>query len=87
MSSIDVETAKNLYKGETEEELIMNMAKAQGCSRIYKYANDYGDKVTFTDFKIIMFAGSDQERALMSSPYVHNLTLVYSDGKVVNKKI
>jgi hypothetical protein len=87
MSSIDIKTAKSLYKGETEADMLLNMAKAESCRLIYKYANDYGDKVTYTDYKIIMVPGDPQEQALLNSPLVHNLTLVYRDGIVVNEKV
>ena len=86
MSSIDINTAKTKYQGETESEMLSNMAKAYGCRLIYKYANDFGDKVTHTDYKIIMVPGDDQEQALLSSPYIHNLVLVYRDGLILNEQ-
>jgi hypothetical protein len=87
MSSVDIRTAQSLYKGATEAEMLLNMAQAYGCRRIYKYANDFGDKVTHTDYKIVMSPGDAQEQALFNSPYVHNLVLVYRDGKIVNEKV
>jgi hypothetical protein len=87
MSSIDIKTAKLLYKGETEDDMLANMAKAHGCRLIYKYANDYGDKVTHTDYKIIMAPGDVQEQALLNTPLVHNVILVYRDGTIVNERV
>ncbi len=87
MSSIDIQTAQSLYKGATEAETLAAMAQAHGCRLIYKYANDYGDKVTHTDYKVIMASGDAQEQALFSSPYVHNLVRVYRDGNIVNEKV
>jgi hypothetical protein len=87
MSSIDIKTAKSLYKGGTEAEMLTNMVKAYGCRLIYKYANDYGDKVTHTDYKVIMASGDTQEQGLFNSPYVHNVILVYRDGAIVNERV
>jgi hypothetical protein len=87
MSSIDIKTAKSLYKGETEADMLSNMAKAHGCRLIYKCANDYGDKVTHTDYKVIMAPGDAQEQALLNSPLVHNVILVYRDGTIVNERV
>ncbi len=82
--SITIEDAKRQYNGATEEETIRKMAKLGGYGRIYKYANDFGDKVSHTDYKRIPHAGHQQEDALFASPYVHNVLLVYDDGKVMN---
>jgi len=87
MSSIDVKTARARYQGGTEAEMLHNMAKAFGCRLIYKYANDFGDKVTHTDYKVIMAPGDAQELALRKSPYVHNAVLVYRDGSIVSEKV
>jgi hypothetical protein len=87
MSSIDIKTAQAQFKGATEAEMLSAMAQAYGCRLIYKYANDYGDKVTPTDYKVIMAPGDAQEQALFTSPYVHNLVLVYRDGRIVNEKV
>ena len=84
MSSIDIRTVNMMYGGSTEEETIMNMAKGLGCYRIYKYANDYGDKKTHTDYKYIMSETDPQEAALFRSPLVHNVVLVFENGKVIN---
>ena len=83
MSSISIRSAKSVYGGETEEETIRNIAKA-GARRIYKYANDFGDQITHTDYKQISNPGDLQEVALLNSPHVHNVVLVYDDGKVMN---
>jgi hypothetical protein len=86
MSSEDIKSAKRLYKGDTEAEMLQNMAKAYGCRLIYKYANDHGDKITRTDYKVIMAPGDAMEQAFFNSPYVHNMVLVYKDGNIVNEK-
>ncbi len=80
--SISIDAARTSYGGQTEEETLENMAKACGCRRIYKYANDYGDRKTHTDYKRIPYPGHPQEVALVNSPYVHNVVLVYEDGKI-----
>ena len=80
--SISIAAAKRSYGGATEEETLDNMAKATGCRRIYKYANDFGDKKTHTDYKRISRPGDPQETALFNSPFVHNVVLVYDDGKI-----
>jgi hypothetical protein len=87
MSSISINTANEKYKGETEAETLSNIAKAYGCRLIYQYANDFGDKVTPTDYKVIMAPGDDQEQVLFTSPYIHELTLIYRDGVLVNEKV
>jgi len=81
--SISIAAAKNLYGGESEEKTLENIAKSCGCRRIYKYANDFGDKKTHTDYKRISYPGDPQETALFNSPYVHNVVLVYDDGKLM----
>lgn len=81
--SIKIETAKMVYGGATEKETLENMAKEVGCRRIYKYANDFGDKKTHTDYKRIPYPGHPQETALLNSDGVHNVVLVYDDGKVI----
>ena len=48
------------------------MAKSTGCRLIYKYANDFGDKVEFTDYMAIMAPGDAQDQGLIDSPFVHN---------------
>jgi hypothetical protein len=82
--SISIKQARATWGGKTEAETLSNLAKASGSHRIYRYANDYGDKVTPTDYKRIRSPGDPQERALFSSPYVHNIVLVYDDGKIMN---
>ena len=83
MSSISISSAKAVYGGETEEETIRNIAKS-GARRIYKYANDYGDKITHTDYKQIAAPGGAQEAEMLNSCYVHNVVLVYDDGEIMN---
>jgi hypothetical protein len=80
--SISIKQAREMYGGESEAETVLNLAKAGGYRRIYKYANHYGDKITHTDYKRIQSPGDPQERALFRSPYVHNVVLVYDDGKL-----
>lgn len=84
MSSISINSAKSLFGGATEAETILNMANERGCYRIYKYANDFGDHRTHTDYKQIAYAGDPQEAALANSPHVHNVVLVFDNGKVTN---
>jgi len=79
MSSISIKTAQELYGGSTELETAKNMAKAGGYRRIYKYANDYGDHKTHTDYKQLR-GGSDEEEFL-SGRKVHNIVLVYDKDK------
>jgi lactate dehydrogenase-like 2-hydroxyacid dehydrogenase len=76
-----------MYKGETEAEMLTEMAKATGCRLIYKYANDFGDKAAHTDYMVIMAPGDAQEQGLINSPFIHNLTLVFRDGEMVNEKV
>jgi hypothetical protein len=83
MSSISIRSAKEVYGGATEEETLRNMAKS-GARRIYKYANDFGDKIAHTDYKQIPYRGHPQEVELNNSPHVQNVVLVYDDGEVMN---
>ena len=85
MSSIDIKTAQQTYKAETEYEMLQKMAQAYGCRLIYKYANHYGDKLIPTDYKIIMVPGDAQEQAFLNSPLIHNAVLIYQDGNIVNE--
>ena len=87
MSSIEIKNARKTYKGTTEAETLCNMAKAWGCRLIYKYANDFGDKRTHTNYKVIMQPGDAQEQALLNSPEVHNIVLVYRDGSIVSEAV
>ncbi len=77
-----MKSAKNNYGGTSETETIANMARANHAYRVYKYANDYGDQVTHTDYALVT-SGAD-EVALRSSPLVHNVLLVYDKGTVMN---
>jgi len=85
--AIVIKTARSLYKGETEAEMLSEMAKATGCRLIYKYANDFGDKITYTDYMAVMTPGDAQEQGLIDSPFIHNLTLAFRDGEMVNEKV
>lgn len=82
MSSVSMKSAKERHGGTTEAETISSMARAHNCYRVYKYANDYGDKVTHTDYKLV--ASEADEVALRSSNLVHNVVLVYDRGKVLD---
>jgi hypothetical protein len=75
MASISIESAKELYGGATELETAKNMAEAGGFRKIYKYANDYGDHKTHTDYKQIR--GGSDESEFRHSRNVHNVVLVY----------
>jgi hypothetical protein len=87
VSSIDIRTARATYGAEPEAETLKNMAAAHGCRLIYKYANDYGDKVTHTDYKVVMAPGDAQDRGFLNSPLVHNAVLVYVDGRIVSETV
>lgn len=78
MSSISIETAKGLYGGSTELETAKNLAEAGGFSKVYKYANNYGDRKTHTDYKQIR--GGSDEAEFLRNRNVHNIVLVYSKG-------
>lgn len=82
MSSVSIKSAKDRYGGTTEAETIANLARAHQAYRVYKYANDYGDRVTHTDYKLV--ASDADEAALRSSNLVHNVVLVYDRGKALN---
>jgi hypothetical protein len=79
MASISIKGAKELYGGATELETAKNMAEAGRFWKIYKYANDYGDRTTHTDYKQIR-GGSDEEEFLQSRN-VHNVVLIYDKNK------
>ena len=79
MASISIKTAKELYGGTTESETAKKMAQAGGFQKIYKYANDYGDHKTHTDYKQI-HGGTDEE-AFLRSRNIHNVVLVYDASK------
>lgn len=81
MSSVSITTAKAVYGGNDEAETLRNIAATYPSSRIYKYANDFGDRKTHTDYKIVRTDA--EENALLSSPHTHNCVLVYDGGKIV----
>lgn len=81
MSSVSLSTAKSVYGGSNERETLLNLAAASRCRRIYKYANDFGDRRTHTDYKCI--TGDAQEAEFLNAPMVHNRVLVYDNGQVV----
>jgi len=51
------------------------LAEAGGYWKIYKYANDYGDRQTHTDYKQI--GGESAEAEFLNNRMVHNVVLVY----------
>jgi len=85
MSSVSIRSAKELYGGATEGETIKNMVEAVGCYRVYKYANDYGDKVAYTDYTLVR--SNDDEKSLLTSVAVHNIRLVYDNGRIVHRVV
>ena len=84
MSSINISSAREIYGGKTEIETLVNMAQKSGYYRIYKYANDYGDKIKHTNYKQISVP--EDEKALFSSNLVHNVVLVYDNGRVLKTR-
>jgi hypothetical protein len=82
--SISISQAKEMYGGTTEAQTLRNMAEQGGYCRIYKYANDYGDRKTHTDYKRVKSPNGAEEADFFNSPYVHNHVLVYDNGKVLN---
>lgn len=81
MSSVPIRSARESYGGTTEHETLVSMARSTGCFRIYRYANDYGDRTTHTDYKLV--ASESDEKALFLSRLVHNAVLVYDRGRIV----
>ena len=73
-----------MYPG-TDAETICRLAEGGNYLRVYKLANDYGDKVTHTNYYTCKDAGD--ERALFSSPLVHNVVLVYDHGQLVSRPV
>jgi len=82
MASVKISVAQGVYGGDSEAELLVNMAQRSGCTRIYKYANAYGDRTTHTDYSLI--TSQADENALLSSSMVFNAVLVYDNGRVLN---
>lgn len=74
-------SARAVYGGADESETLRNMAAASRFRRIYKYANDFGDRHTHTDYKGI--TGDAQETEFLHAPMVHNRVLVYDNGRVL----
>lgn len=87
MSSISIREAQRVYGGTTEGETVRMMAIVGGYSKVYKYANAYGDKKTHTDYKRIERPGDTVEQSFFASPYVYNIVLVYDKGQLVNRPI
>jgi hypothetical protein len=75
MSSMKISIAKSLYGGAGDTETLRSMAAKNGYTRIYSYANDFGDKITPTDFKGVR--NSAEEAAFLSAPGVHQRVLVF----------
>lgn len=81
MSSLPINAAESIYGGNTGDEAAMlhKMAQANGYRWIYKYANDFGDRQTHTDFNGVK---SDAQRTeFLNAPMAHNRVLVYDNGK------
>jgi hypothetical protein len=76
MSSIGISDAKERYGGDTETEIIKNVAQRCGCYRIYKYSVD-GE--TYTVFKRIE-TPADEEALLRSSTTAIKPLLVFDRG-------
>ncbi len=87
ISSIDTKRASAILKDATEAEMLSAMRRLTAAFSSINTPDDYGDKLTPTDYKVIMAPGDAQEQALFTSPYVHNLVLVYRDGRIVNEKV
>jgi hypothetical protein len=81
MSSLKITSAKSVYGGNDEAETLRNMAARNGYTRIYKYANDFGDKKTHTDLKGIKSAAEESE--FLRAPMAHNRVLVFDNGRVL----
>lgn len=79
MSSISIADARSQYGGITEQETVNKMAAAEGCLLIYKYAHDYGDKMTHSTYKRLWSAS--EEDSFLHSPRVHNVVLVFDRRK------
>ncbi len=71
--SISIKNAQKLYGGATEEETIRKLAESDGYRRIYKYADNFGDKVTHTDYKRIAYRGAYPRASTLS--LVHMFTM------------
>ena len=85
MSSIRIADAKDSYGGSTEAETIMEMAKHRRCDRIYRFANDFGNKRTPSDYAVVAVANSAEDTKYNGSSMVHSLVLVFDRGQLVNE--
>jgi len=83
MSSISIQAARATYGGSTIEETVIRMTAAINCTKVYIYANDFGDQRTPTDFYRI--ERPDDEERLRSSPTVHHPQLIYSNGAFIRE--
>jgi len=80
MSTVSIDTAKRRYGGKTEAETLQNMARAIGCSKIFKYKSLGSD--VYDNYKRI--ETPSDELGLFTSPYVIDPVLVYDKGKFLN---
>jgi len=87
MSSIDIDIAKSMYGGDTEEETLRNLAKEAGLQRIYKYRHAWSEGVEYTNYKQVTTVGDSDEVDLFNSDLCKDIVLVYDRGKVKNLSI
>jgi hypothetical protein len=85
MASISLSSAKSVFGGSTEEETILKMAQKTDSFRIYKYANHFGDQKTHTDY--LRITDPKKEKELLSSPFLHNVVLVFDSGAVLTDNL
>ncbi len=71
--------------GDSEPEAIAAYAAKWGVRRMYKLANDYGDRETHTNYYSVK--DSNEEISLFKSPLVHNVVLVFDNGEHVNQPV
>ena len=81
MSTWEISSVEQMVEGATEEERLEAFAQTYPeIWRVYKYRKSEGSD--FTHYKLIYHGGSDQERAMFQSPFVHDPTLVYERGGI-----
>lgn len=76
-SSFDLDFVRREW-GPDEASALRSMADSQGCYRIYKT----GDENGWHSYKPIDYP--EEERSVLTSPYVRYAVLVYDRGKVIN---
>jgi hypothetical protein len=75
-SSFDLQFVRRNW-GEDEAGALRSMAGSEGCYRIYKYGDE-----GWENYKPIHYP--EEEKGLLTSPYIRYAVLVYDRGKVVN---